>query len=115
TTAHMSPGETKNEECGFLLSRGSLPRRPVSPKRRLREGGSHERSECLAKAGSGSAGRPFLSAALSIPDEECAFVVEAQDLAQRAPGEGMRQHFERVPQDEQRAVAERRRHVFHLH
>src|SRR5262245_22939110 len=46
----MSPGETKNEEGGFLVSRGRLPRRLVSPRHLLREGGSRERSECLAKA-----------------------------------------------------------------
>src|SRR5262245_22861988 len=114
-TAHMSPGETKNEEGGFLLSRCGLQRRLVSPKRLLREGGSHERSECLAKAGSGGAGRLFLTAAFAVPGEDRSFVFEAQNRAQRAPGEGMRQHFERVPQDEQWAVAERRRHVFHLH
>ena len=112
--AHMSPGETKNEECGFLLFGGSLPRRLVR-RSALREGGSHERSECLAKAGSGGAGRLFLPAALAIPGEDRSLVFEAEERSQRAPGEGVRQHFERVPQDEPRAVAERRRHVPHLH
>src|SRR5262245_16131233 len=86
-TAHMSPGETKNAEGGFLLSRSGLPRwrrRKPRAKRMPAAGGglprrSHERSECLAKAGSGGAGRLFLPAAFAVPGEDRSFVLEAQN------------------------------------